>query len=81
MIIYYKLILKRNVIMLLVYRFLEILIINIKFFDMFIFLLGLYYIDFVFVYGLLLRYRSFLYLFMEVNEKVFFVGKIKFVLF
>lgn len=64
-----------------VYRFLEILIINIKFFDMFIFLLGLYYIDFVFVYGLLLRYRSFLYLFMEVNEKVFFVGKIKFVLF
>lgn len=81
MIIYYKLILKRNVIMLLVYRFLEILIINIKFFDMFIFLLGLYYIDLVFVYGLLLRYRSFLYLFMEVNEKVFFVGKIKFVLF
>lgn len=81
MIIYYKLILKRNVIMLLVYRFLEILIINIKFFDMFIFLLGLYYIDFVFVYGLLLRYRRFLYLFMEVNEKVFFVGKIKFVLF
>lgn len=81
MIIYYKLILKRNVIMLLVYRFLEILIINIKFFDMFIFLLGLYYIDFVFVYGMLLRYRSFLYLFMEVNEKVFFVGKIKFVLF
>lgn len=64
-----------------VYRFLEILIINIKFFDMFIFLLGLYYIDFVFVYGLLLRYRRFLYLFMEVNEKVFFVGKIKFVLF
>lgn len=81
MIIYYKLILKRNVIMLLVYRFLEILIINIKFFDMFIFLLGLYYIDFVFIYGMLLRYRSFLYLFMEVNEKVFFVGKIKFVLF
>lgn len=64
-----------------VYRFLEILIINIKFFDMFIFLLGLYYIDFVFVYGMLFRYRSFLYLFMEVNEKVFFVGKIKFVLF
>lgn len=39
--------------------------------------MGPYHIDSALVYGLLFRYRSSLHLFMEVNEKVLFVGKIK----
>lgn len=77
---YHKLTLKRNAITSLAYRFLEILTINTKSFDTFISSLGSYHIDSALVYGLLLRYRSSLHLFMEVNEKVLFVGKIKLVL-
>lgn len=77
---YHKLTLKRNAITSLAYRFLEILTINTKSFDTFISSLGSYHIDSALVYGMLLRYRSSLHLFMEVNEKVLFVGKIKLVL-